>query len=245
MKLDKQGVSDEFLNAFVDDQLDGDEKSQAFDAIEHDDVLKERVCELRGMKERMRHAYEHPPIRSGSAVEGVRVRASHLQALAACLLLCIGAASGWFAHTWTGIEGDREMTTRLLQSVQRKDVGTESQKFIVHVSSSNPVRLKTALDETESLLDSYRRSGRKLQVEIVANGGGVDLLRTDVSPYAKRIGLMQKEYPNLDFMACGQTIKKLQEKGVDVKLLPHTGVASSAMDQITLRLKQDWVYIKV
>lgn len=244
MKRDNQGVSDEFLNAFVDDQLDGAEKSQAFDAIEHDDVLKERVCELRGLKERMRHAYEHPPTRGRLVVKGRRLRASHLQALAACLLLCIGGASGWFAHTWTGMGGDREMT-RLLQTVQRNDVGAEPQKIIVHVSSSNPVRLKTALDETESLLDSYRRSSRKLRVEIVANGGGVDLLRADVSPYARRIGLMQEKYPNLGFMACGQTIKKLQEKGVDVQLLPHTGVASSALEQITLRLKEDWVYIKV
>lgn len=244
MKQDDQGISDEFLNAFVDDQLDGAEKSHTFDAIERDDVLKERVCELRGLKERMRHAYEHPPVRGRSAVKGRRLRASYLQALAACLLLCIGGASGWFAHTWTGMGGDREMM-RLLQSVQRNDVGAESQKIIVHVSSSNPVRLKTALDETESLLDSSRRSGRKLQVEIVANGGGVDLLRSDVSPYAKRIGLMQEKYPSLGFIACGQTIKKLQEKGVDVQLLPHTGVASSALDQITLRLKEDWVYIRV
>lgn len=244
MKQHDQGISDEFLNAFVDDQLDGAEKSQAFDAIEHDDGLKERVCELRGLKERMRHAYEHPPTRGGSAVKGRRLRTSHFQALAACLLLCIGAASGWFAHTWTGMGSDREMT-RLLQSVQRNDVGAEPQKIIVHVGSSNPVRLKTALDETESLLDSYRRSNRKLQVEIVANGGGVDLLRADVSPYARRIGLMQERYPNLGFIACGQTIQKLQDKGVDVQLLPHTGVASSAVDQITLRLKQDWVYIRV
>lgn len=244
MKQDNQSVSDEFLNAFVDDQLDGAEKSQTFDAVEHDDELKERVCELRGLKERIRHAYEQPPTRDRSEVKGLRVRASHLQALAACLLLCIGTASGWFAHTWTGLGGDREMT-RLLQSVQRNEVGVEPQKIIVHVGSSNPVRLKTALDETESLLDSSRKSGRKLQVEIVANGGGVDLLRAGVSPYARRIGLMQEKYPNLGFLACGQTIQKLQDKGVDVKLLPHTGVASSAVDQITLRLKQDWVYIRV
>ena len=241
MKQDDLGASDELLNAFVDDQLDGAEKSQTFDAIEQDDVLKERVCELRGLKEKVRHAYEHPPSRARSAVKGRRLRASHLQALVACLLLCIGAASGWFAHTWGG---DREMK-RLLQSVQRNDVGAEPQKIIVHVGSSNPVRLKAALDESESLLDSNRRSGRILQIEIVANGGGVDLLRADVSPYAKRIGLMQEKYPNLGFIACGQTIKKLQEKGVDVQLLPRSGVASSALDQITLRLKEDWVYIKV
>lgn len=243
MKRDDSVVSDEFLNAFVDDQLDAAEKSHAFDAIGHDDILKERVCELRGLKEMVKHAYAHPPTRV-PAVKGRRSRASYLQALAACLLLCIGAASGWFAHVWTGMGSDREMA-RLLQSVQRNDVGGEPQKIIVHVSSSNPVRLKSALDETESLLDAYRRSKRPLQVEIVANGGGVDLLRADVSPYARRIGMMQEKYPNLGLMACGQTIKKLREKGVDVQLLPHTGVASSALDQITRRLKQDWVYIKV
>lgn len=244
MRKDDQGVSDEFLNAFVDDQLEEAEKGHTFDVIENDEALKERVCELRGLKERVRHAYEHPPVRGRKVVKGWRWRASHLQALAACLLLCIGVASGWLAHGWTGMGGDREMT-RLLQSVQRSDVGAEPQKFIIHVGSSNPVRLKTALDETEGLMDSYRRSNRKLQVEIVANGGGVDLLRADVSPYARRIGLMQEKYPDLGFMACGQTIKKLQEKGVNVQLLPYAGVASSALEQITLRLKENWVYIKV
>lgn len=241
MKRD-QGVSDEFLNAFVDDQLDAAEKSQAFDAIGEDEVLKERVCELRGLKEMMRHAYERPPIHV-PAVKGRRSRASYFQALAACLLLCIGGASGWFAHILTGSGEDREMA-RWLQTVQRNDVVAAPQKIVVHVDTSNPVRLKAALDETESLLDSSRRAERQLQVEVVANKGGVDLLRADVSPYAKRIGMMQEKYPNLGFMVCGQTIEKLREKGVDVRLLPHTGVASSALDQITRRLQQDWIYIK-
>ncbi|HUW49706.1 MAG TPA: hypothetical protein VMV75_01685 [Sulfuricella sp.] len=244
MKHDGQGVSDEFLNAFVDDQLDTAEKSHAFDSVEHDNMLKEKVCELRGLKEMVRHAYEHPPARDRSAVKGRRFETPYLQALAACLLLCIGGASGWLAHIWTGPGSDREMV-RLLQNVQRNDVGAEPQKIIVHIGSSNPVRLKTALDETENLLDSYRRSSRQLQVEVVANGGGVDLLRAGASPYARRIALMQEKYPDLDFIACGQTIKKLQEKGVDVQLLPKVGVATSAIDQITKRLKQDWVYIKV
>jgi len=244
MKKDDPVISEEFLNAFVDDQLDGTEKSQTFDAIEHDDVLKQRVCELRGLKEQMRHAYEHPP-GIGKPEGGQRhLRASRLQALAACLLLCIGGASGWFAHTWTEMGTSIEYT-RLFQSLQRNTADAEPHKFIVHVGSSNPVRLKTALDETENLLESSRQSSRKLQIEIIANGGGLDLLRTDASPYAQRVSLMQEKYPNLDLIACGQTIKKLEAKGVHVQLLPHTGVASSALDQIALRLKQDWSYIKV
>ena len=78
-------ISEEFLNAFVDDQLDGTEKSQTFDAIEHDEVLKQRVCELRGLKEQMRHAYEHPPGISKPETGQRRLQASYLQAwLPAC-----------------------------------------------------------------------------------------------------------------------------------------------------------------
>lgn len=237
-------ISEEFLNAFVDDQLDGTEKSQTFDAIEQDEVLKQRVCELRGLKEQMRHAYEHPPGISKPETRQRRLHTSYLQALAACLLLCIGGASGWFAHTWTGAGNGIEYT-RLFQNLQRNTAGAEPHQFIVHVGSSNPIRLKTALDETESLLESSRKSSRDLQVEIIANGGGLDLLRSDASPYVQRISLMQKKYPNLSLMACGQTIKKLQDKGVHVQLLPNTGVTSSALDQIAMRLKQDWSYIKV
>lgn len=236
MKHD-QGISDEFLNAFVDDQLDAVEKSRAFDLIERDEGLRARVCELRGLKEMVQHAY---PVSEKTSLKRWRLRPPYLQALAACLLLLVGGVSGWFAH----MGNDREMV-RLLQNVQRNEAGVEPHKIIVHVGSSDPVRLRTALDETESLLDSYRRANRRFQVAIIANGGGVDLLRAGVSPYASRIGMMQKKYPNLDLMVCGQTIGKLREKGLNVQLLPHTGVASSAAEEITRRLHQGWDYIKV
>lgn len=244
MKPNNLDISDEFLNAFVDNQLDEAEKSQAFDAIEHNDALKERVCELRGLKEQLRHAYEHPPVLVKATTKKRRFDAYPLQALAACLLLCIGGASGWFANTWAGM-GDENKLTNLLQTVQRNNAGAESQKFIVHVSSSNPARLKTALDATENLLENQQQSSKNIQVEIVTNAGGLDLLRTDASPYAQRVSQLQAKYPNLYLVACGQTIKKLEGKGVQVQLLPHTGVATSALDQIALRLKEDWSYIKV
>ena len=132
----------------------------------------------------------------------------------------------------------------LFQASQNNEIA-EQGNIIVHVSNSNPVRLRTALDETESLLASYKRDDRIVKVEIIANAGGVDLLRSDVSPFAKRIELMQAKYPNLDFLACSQTINKLQKKGVIVRLLPHTGVASSAVEQINMRLQQGWDYVRV
>lgn len=243
MKQD-QAISDEFLNAFVDDQLDPAEKSRAFELIEQDEALKARVCELRGLKAKVHHAYLNPPSPPRSATKSWLSGAPYHQALAAGLLLVIGSISGWFAHSWTGYASDREIM-RLLQAVQRNDIGADPHKLMIHVGTSNPIRLATALDEAESLLAGFRSSSRPMQVEIIANGGGLDLLRADGSPYARRIGLMREKYPTLDLTACGQTLRNLRAKGVDVRLLPNTGVASSALDEIVLRLKQGWGYVKV
>jgi uncharacterized protein len=243
MKHNKD-VSDEFLNAFVDDQLESAEKSMAFDAIEHDEALKERVCDLRGLKEMVQHAYHQPPLGKHSPAKRRRSWPSYSQALAACLMLMIGAASGWFGHVWSGGDSDREMT-RLFQATQGNDFGDEPRKIIVQVSSSNPTRLKSALDETESLLESYNREHRHLQIEIIANSSGAALLRSDVSPYAGRLGLMKAKYPNLELVVCSQTLDKLRAQGVSVQLLPHISVAPSAAQQIKKRLLQGWDYVRV
>jgi len=237
-------ISDEFLNAFVDDQLVSTEKGQAFDMIEQDASLKERVCDLRGLKEVMQHAYQAPPTLKKSPAKGLPEWPPFFQALAAGLLLFIGGASGWFTHAWTSPESDRTMI-HMLQASQRNNFGVEPKKIIVHVGTSNPVRLKTALDETENLLHSSQQNHQELEVEIVANGTGIDLLRSGISPYSQRIAQLQEKYPNLALIACSQTLSKLQERGLSVHLLPHTGVAPSAVDQITKRVQQGWDYIKV
>jgi intracellular sulfur oxidation DsrE/DsrF family protein len=242
--MSNQDISDEFLNSFVDNQLASAEKSQAFDAISQSEALKERVCELRGLKELVQHAYSQPPVYTRSAVKQLRPWKKQLQALAACLLLLLGGVSGWMTHSWTSRQNNHEMTA-IMQSIPSADAITDIRKIIFHLSTSNPTRLKAALDETEGLLENYRRANHKVQVELIANQGGVDLLRSDVSAYTNRISAMHEKYPNLNFLVCGKTIGKLKNDGENVQLLPHTGVASSAADQINKRLHEGWGYVRI
>lgn len=243
MKQD-QVISDEYLNAFVDDQLDMAEKNRVFDLIEQDGTLKARVCELRGLKKMIQHAYEAPPVAPHLSSRGWWRQATYMQTLAACLLLVIGGASGWFAHYSFSNGSDREMM-RMLHTMQRNDIASDTHKLMIHVGTANQIRLKSALDEAENLLAHSMNTNRPIEVEIIANGGGLALLRADVSPFAQRINTMREKYPSLALVACNQSIRNLRAKGVEVRLLPNTGVASSALDEITLRLKQGWGYIKV
>lgn len=242
--MSNKNISDEYLNSYVDDQLESTEKIQAFDIIRRNENLKEQVCELRSIKEAVQYAYNQPPGYMRPTAKQLRPWRKYSQTLAACLLLLIGGVSGWLTHTWSSSGSRHDMTT-MLQTAQRADAIADTRKIIVHVSNSSPMKLKAALDETESLLESYRRADRQIQVEVIANKQGVDLLRANVSPYKGRISSMQEKYPNLNFLVCGQTISNLRNKGENVQLLPHTGVASSAAEQIDKRLLQGWGYVRI
>lgn len=237
-------VSDEFLNALVDDQLDAAERDFALAAASRDEALAARVCELRGMKQMVRHAYPLPEKGEERRGSWSGRHLPQLRSLAACfMLLMLGGSAGWLVHDFSGGEGQM---IHALQALQQNDIATVPSRYVVHVDTANPVRLKMALDEAESLLASYQVANQPARVEIVANGPGLDLLRAGISPYAERIEALEKKYPNLGFMACGQTIRKLRAKGVDVVLLPHTEVTPSALEQIiSRRVKQNWAYIKV
>lgn len=244
--INNHTVSDELLNSFVDNELTADEKSELFDGIDRDEALKARVCELRGMKEMVQHAYQQQPApRKHSTFTKQRDWAHFTQTLAASLLLLLlGGASGWaFSAKHDATKYHKILS--LLQIIQDNDIQKEPGKIIVQVSDANPLRLKTALDETENLLKSYKQANQNLKIEIIANGGGLDLLRADVSPYKTRIGLMQAKYPNLDVVVCNQSINALQKNGVVVQLLPNIRTASSALDEISMRLQQGWDYVRV
>ncbi len=247
--METQNISDELLNSFVDSELALDETGELFSVIGRDDALKKRVCELRGLKEMVQHAYRQPPVNRMSPVNKLSAwripRFQNMPRLATCMLmLLLGWGSGWIMFAGSQSMGDPKLA-HLFESTQSNNMIEKYGNIIVHVSNSNPVRLKTALDETENLLKSYKRANRHVNVEIIANGGGLDLLRSDVSPFGKRIALMKAKYPNLDLLACRQTINKLQKQGIIVKLLPHTGFANSAVEEIDKRLHQGWDYVRV
>lgn len=231
-------ISNELLNAFVDDELDAAEKSRLLEQLAESPGLRARVCELWQLKEMVRsgHPLTAAPTKSGRP--GTKPGMSRFtQLLAACLVLAVGAGAGWSVRE--AREPARSIGFEL--GAERVDEG----KIILHLASSDSDRLKTALDEAEELAASRDRDGNPVRVELITNAGGLDLLRKDASPYPKRIGALHRAYANLSFLACRTAMDNLIRKGVHVELLPEAEVTDSAVDRIVKRLKQGWVYIQV
>lgn len=257
MKNDRDNpFSDEFLNAFVDGQLTSEEKAEAYERINRDHSVNRKVCELRKLRDLVQLAYAAPPpppVHKAGPRSRRRTPLNIAAGLVAGFALLLGAVFGWH------LSGGDAVPPAVSQSGAAPGPGAaarpgsaqlasarQEQKVLFHLNSGDPENMKEALDEVENLLKFYRKTGQRARVELVMNGGGLKLVRQDASPYPERVRRMQKEYNNLTFIACQNSIDRLKdERGITARLVPGTVVIDSGVAQIMRRQQQGWAYIQV
>lgn len=239
-----QDYSDEMLNAYLDGELAGAEKKHLLNQLRTDKELRQRVCQLEQVRNMVTIAY-HDVTDEKYVTDKRPHRINKYAAIAASLFVAIGAALGWYAHQQMQMEPSLLELAKQVQHNPAVQTG-ETWRVLMHVTSDDPYRLNALLNETESLLQEYAASNRKVSVQILANSQGLNMLRSDVSPYAKRIADMQTKYDNLIFTACAKAMARIeQEKGQKVTLLPNTGVTSSAIQEVLNKQRDGWTYIKI
>ena len=244
----KNEVSNELLNAYLDNELDSEERGEIMAELENDPALAGRLCELRNTKELTQFAYSLPHDGQQQGKQWKYGKRFSALAVAASLFMVVGSLVGWFAHEHLDVNSImRADQGQIYLDASQANLALESdqKKVILHLDRAEPDRLTAALDSAEDLLLASAASGNKLELEIIANARGLNLLRVGTTPHAERIAELSRKYDNLSILACNRAIKRLEDLGVKVQLVPEAGIAPSALDQIVNRLKQGWVYIKV
>jgi len=241
MKGDRDYVSEQQLHAFVDGELDSTEKDRVFELAESAPDIDTQLCEYRKLKDMLRHAYADPPRPAPARPFGGGRGGKSLRLVAGVALLAVGALAGWIAHgpTGPGTSLRPGVPTASGPVAATPGVPAQSDRLLLHVASSDPASLEAALDLAERAISDG--SGR--QVEVVANEGGLDLLRSDVTPFAGRVAELSER--QVLFFACSTAIQRLRDKGVEVRVLPQANVEYSALDRVVLRLQEGWAYQKI
>lgn len=240
-------ISDETLHAFVDGELDVAESEALIVRMREEKELAQRVCALRGLQSMVRLAYAEPPVAVG-AMRRTSQRRQFLQRCAyGCLILVAGLSGGWVLR---GIDSPALSTAAPFEGVDGVQtvslVGrADPNRVVLHLDTAAPAKMLAVLDEAERLLDAAERHGRSMQLEVIANSQGLDLLRADRTPHADRIMQMQQRYANLHWVACSQSIARLARDGQKVDLLPVARTAPTAIGEIVTRLQQGWTYVRV
>ncbi len=232
------GLSDEFLNAFVDNQIDSDEKGRVYPLINADQDLNRKVCELRKVSDLVRLAYDTPPP-AGRSERPRRRLAARLAPLLAPFVLLLGVTLGWWLRSFWAPAAPLP-TTAIAAAA-----GTTT-KVLFHLDNGDRAHMRQVLEEAKHLLARYRADHKRAKVEILADGPGLALLRRHLSPFSARIARLQARYPNLIFAACQDTINRLERRrGVDPHLLPQAVVVPSAIAEIVRLQHRGWTYIRV
>lgn len=237
--------SDEHLNAYLDNQLDAEERSLLLDELRRDQELAARVCKLQKVQDMVQLAYHNVASEQHASQPGHRWQLYFAQAASALLILGLGLSIGWFSHDTF------KRPTSLFELAQSAQVATEPQpddelKLMLHVNSDDPGRLKTVLEEAEYLLRTSRSKQRKLRIEIMANGEGLKLLQQGNTPYVHKVQSLSRDYQNVRFMACRIALNRYQEEtGMTLQLLPNVDVIPSAMQEALLRQREGWTYLRI
>jgi hypothetical protein len=241
-------VSDELLCSFIDGELAPEERAEILARMQADAGLRDRVCALLTAREMVRLAYAQVPAgRADRRARGTAWRVSR-QAAVAVLLLGVGLAGGWVLQGSGGARTADAGIARLLPAgVQPVHLvrGAAPAGVLLHIDSAEPARLGELADYVQGILDGAERRGVTVEVEVLANYRGLDVLRSDLAAGEGRIARLALRSPRVSLVACGQTIARLRREGQPVTLLPGVREAPSAVGEIVDRLQAGWAYIKV
>ena len=236
MKKDEY-ISEEQLNAFVDGELDSEEKGSVLSASEQSPELDNRLCQQRKLKELIQHAYREVPEPRGLRVGHNSRNRNLLVAAVAGVMLIVGLASGMLIQN--RLNNNIEAVSATGNSVSPIPA---SENYLLHVTSGDPVKMKMALSKANELL-SNASVGHPRRVEVVANDKGINLLRSDITLFSSEISALTER--EVVFYACSRAIHLLEEKGIEVHLVPEANSEFTALDRVVVRMKDGWNYIKI
>lgn len=238
--------SDELLNAYVDGELDAEERQRLEDAMQADDRLRDRVAELNELKQLVKGAYmDETPDRIPAAPRRIRSGAG-LAASVAAFALGVVMTWGWFSY----MDGTTGPRVAALPHQQAGEAGESERvvKVVFHLSRDEPGQLHTILNEAEALLTTTARSGRTAAVRVIASGAGLSLFEKRSTPVTERIMAMKRDHRgHLFFSGCGVAYEQLKEQRADgeLNLVPEIQLVDLGVLELMRRQRQGWAYIRL
>lgn len=118
-------------------------------------------------------------------------------------------------------------------------------RLAIHVDENDPDKMNIVLNNAGNMTKYYREKGEDVQIEIVAHGPGLHMLREDTSPVKTRIAAMALEFDNMEFSACGNTMKGMAKKeGKPVRLIGEAHEVPAGVVRLVELQEQGWSYVK-
>ena len=234
-------IDEVMLAAFVDDQLDIDNCKAIIKAMDEDEDLRDQVYNLHKTKDLMKLSFgdENLPETSPKKYTNTLHSQCVARIATAFTALAIGLGAGFTGYQYCSQTGHvAHLSASGLAALTQR----QGERIILHIDESDPVQFEQTLAYTEAFLNKHRENS-KVRIEVVANAGGIDLLRQDY-PLSNKVRSMMDEYNNITFIACTNAINRLRAQGFEPTMIKDVDTEKAVLTHIIDRLRTGWTYVK-
>ncbi len=118
-------------------------------------------------------------------------------------------------------------------------------RLVVQVDVNDPAVMNLALNNVSNVAQHYSALGQKVEIEVVAYGPGLHMLRDDTSPVKARIKSMSETIPQLAFSACGNTRDNMtRAEAKDIPLVSQAKVVEAGVVRLMELQERGWSYLR-
>jgi hypothetical protein len=120
-------------------------------------------------------------------------------------------------------------------------------RIAIQVDQNDPAVMNLALNNATNVVEYYRSKNEDVDVDIVAYGPGLNMLREDTSPVKDRIKhLKDYAFPGkIQFSACNNTKQGMEKKeGHPITIVSEATIVPSGVVRLMELQEQGWSYVR-
>ena len=120
-------------------------------------------------------------------------------------------------------------------------------RIAIQVDQNDPQVMNLALNNANAVIGYYRDKNEDVDIDIVAYGPGLHMLRTDTSPVQDRIKHLKEMLPpgKIRFSACDNTKQGMEKtEGHAIFILPEATIVPSGVVHLMELQEQGWSYVR-
>ena len=127
------------------------------------------------------------------------------------------------------------------------DADGKPHHIAIQIDQNDPQVMNMVLNNATNVIEYYRARNEDVDVDVVAYGPGLHMLRADTSPVQDRIKrLKDMVFPGkIQFSACNNTKKGMEKaEGHAISILPDATIVPSGVVRLMELQEQGWSYIR-
>jgi len=124
---------------------------------------------------------------------------------------------------------------------------SKQHRVAIQIDQNDPAVMNMVLNNAKNVIEHYRAKNEDAEVEIVAYGPGLHMLRDDTSPVKDRIKQMvEVNYPSkIRFSGCNNTKEGMEKReGHAITLIPQATIVPAGVVRLMELQEDGWSYVR-